>query len=214
MAPRPRPPARMFHEPRGQACGPACEAKRAGPAPAPLPPGRHWPSPEPAGCTATHPPALFPSRLSGPSFLVREASCTSCVSIWSVQADPRRDERSSCPAHRLPCTARHTPRATPSLTPLFRGRQRGGLWASAQDPYPAPRPAVGGPRGKETTTGERSPCRDLGLGPGPHVTRVLEPPGCPLPSPPLLRGAAGVWRAPWAAAPGKGRGQGAQKRPL
>ena len=53
-----RPPARMFHEPLGQACGPACQAKHARPAPAPPPTPGSPPGPEPSG--RVHPARLEP----------------------------------------------------------------------------------------------------------------------------------------------------------
>lgn len=70
-------------------------------------------------------PAVLPSglsspRRSGPGFLVRQASC---ISIWSVQADPRWPRALFPP--RTPAALHSTPHSVgppPSLTPRVRGR--------------------------------------------------------------------------------------------
>lgn len=60
----------MFHEPCGQACGPACQAECAWLAPAPTPPHVPRPAREPSGCTATLLPGVSASCCENlPAFL-------------------------------------------------------------------------------------------------------------------------------------------------
>ena len=97
----------------------------------PSAPGRRLlPPARPGACGRT---AALPSVLlsSGPRFLVREVSCISCVSIWSVRADPWRWRALFLP---------RTP-AAPHGTPHSLGR------AAVSDPSP------GGGEGVRSTVG-------------------------------------------------------------
>lgn len=108
-----RPPTRMFHEPLGQACGPARPASVCSPSHPGVTarPGAFRPRPPcPSGASS--------SWLSGPSFLLQGASWF--PAFLSLQTDPWRLFPARVPHRTLAfrgCSAGHPPPRSPSRSP-------------------------------------------------------------------------------------------------
>lgn len=160
-------------------------------------------SPQPGRSLRPHRPALCAPFLA--RFLVREASCISCVSIWSLRADPWRWRALFLP--RTPAAPHSTPHSLGGA--VVTDPSPGGGEGVRSTVGSSLGPTLGTPvHGGGTLGPEKEPVS--GAGPG---TAGCQGPAASRATPstrPLLLGAPGVCRV-LVSSPWERRGQGAQK---